>query len=125
MVERRSVTADRLLPDEVSELLRRVWVTMRAFEDCLHGLVLDCSVGRGEASGDERGELGWIDRAELELLGTAPEGLVRVVEDPLHEVALAPEVNVRHLRLCLEDCPHEPRVVAIDRRDLLELVENK
>ena len=88
-------------------------------------VVVDRLLGLLEAVAQEAGELGRRDRTDLETLGAAPERLVRVVEDPLEDVPLAPEVDVRHLGLLLEDRPHQVGVVAVDRDDLLELVEHE
>src|SRR5581483_12184035 len=49
---------------------------------------------------------------------------VPVVEDALEQVPLAAEVDVAHLRLCLEDGAHQVRELLVDREDLLELVED-
>ena len=63
-------------------------------------------------------------RAELHVPGAAPEGLVAVVEDRLHRVPLAAEVDVRDVRLALEHRPHQVRQLRIEVDDLLELVEH-
>ena len=115
----------RLLPREVAELLRRVWVAAGEREDLGDGLRVDRLPGRSEASGDVVGELGRLDHVQLHLLGATPERLVRVVEDPRQHVALAAEIDVRDLGLGLEDAPHQLRQGWIDLDDLLELVEDQ
>ena len=62
---------------------------------------------------------------ELHLAGTPPERLVLVVEDPLHHVPLAAEVEMRDLGLLLEHRAHELRQPAVDVDDLLEFVEDE
>ena len=66
-----------------------------------------------------------VDHAQLDLLRAAPERLVLVVEDPLHHVALAAEVDVRDLGLLLEHRAHQLRQRRVDVDDLLELVEDE
>ena len=66
-----------------------------------------------------------VDQLELDLLRAAPERLVAVVEQPLHHVPAAAEVDVGDLRLLLEDGPHQLRQPGVDRLDLLELVEDQ
>jgi hypothetical protein len=72
--------------------------------------------------GEERRELGGRDRAELDWLRAAPKRLVLVVEDPLHDVALAAEVDVRDLGLELKHRPHQLGQTGIDLDRFLELV---
>ncbi len=61
----------------------------------------------------------------VDLLGAAPEWLVLVVEDPLHHVTLAAEVDVRDLGLLLKDRAHQLQQAGVDLGDLLELVEHE
>src|SRR3954454_15050879 len=104
---------------------RRVGAAKRSATDGGNGS------GGGEPSsrrlgvGEDRRERLGRDDAELELLAAAPEGLVRVVEDPLHHVALAAEEEVRDLGLLLEDRPQELRQLRVELDDLLELVEDQ
>ena len=74
---------------------------------------------------EEAAELHRRDPADLQALRAAPEGLVLVVEDPFEDMALAPEVDVGDVRLLLEHRAHQVRIVAVERHDLLELVENE
>ena len=67
-------------------------------------------------------ELG-LDRADLHHLRAPIEGLVLVVEQAPHHVALAAGVDVGDVGLLLEDGTHECRQPRVDVRDLLELVE--
>ena len=113
------------LPDEVGELLRPVRMAARRGEQPPHRLVVDPLLGLVEAPPQEAGELGRLDRAQLEALRAPPERFVAVLEDPLEHVLLAPEVDVRDLRLLLEDRPHQVGELAVERDDLLELVEDE
>src|SRR6185295_9393567 len=115
----------RLLQEEVAELLRGVRVPARDREDLRDDGRVDPAAGVGEAPLDEVAERPGRDRAELELLGAAPERLVLVVEDPLHHVALAAEVEVRDLGLLLQDGPQQLRELRVELDDLLELVEDQ
>src|SRR4051812_11994534 len=124
-VRRGRPARGRLLPEEVAQLLRRVRVAAGDVHDGVdHGRV-GLAVRRREALGDERAEQRGRDDAELELLGAAPEGLVGIVEDPLHHVAPAAEVEVRDVGLLLKDRAQKLRQVRIERDDLLELVEDE
>src|SRR5436190_198289 len=95
-----------LLPKEVRELLGRVRVAAGA-RDQGGSCVADVTSARAEPLGDELGERTGRDRAQLDRLRAAPKRLVFVVEDPLHDVAPAAQVDVRHLGLELEDRPQE------------------
>ena len=93
-------------------------------EDAGHRGCVDVLPGCAEARRDVLAkELGRND-TQLKLLRAPPERLVGVVEDALHHVALAAEVQVRDFRLLLEDRAHELRQVGVDVDDLLELVED-
>jgi hypothetical protein len=94
-------------------------------EDPVADHLLDPPAGVLEAPGDEVAEGLGGDRPQLELLGAAPERLVRVVEDPLHHVALAAEVEVRDLGLLLQHRAQELGELRVELDDLLELVEDQ
>jgi hypothetical protein len=87
--------------------------------------VVERLAGRREALAQERRELRRRDRPDLEPLGAAPERLVLVVEDPLEDVALAAQVDVPDLGLRLEHRAHQVRELAVERDDLLELVQHE
>ena len=125
VAEPREVPGGHELPEEVRQLLRPVRMPERRTEQAVDRLVVDALLRLLETPAQEAGELGRRDRPDLEALRAPPERLVLVVEDPLEEVALAPEVDVADLRLLLEDRAHQLRVVAVDREDLLELVEDE
>jgi hypothetical protein len=108
----------------VRELLRRVWVAARRVEEPGKRALRDPLVRLREAALDERSELARRDRPELEPLRTPPEGRVAVAEDLVEDMAPASEVDVRDLRLRLEDGAHQVREVPVERDDLLELVEH-
>ena len=114
-----------LLPEEVAELLGRVGVAAGAGEQLLEGLGADLLVRPEEALADEAGEALGIDELELDLLRAVPEGLVDVVEEALHHVAAAAEVDVGDLGLLLEHRPQQLRQPWVERLHLLELVEDQ
>src|SRR5215211_6221753 len=75
--------------------------------------------------GDESRKRLFGDRVELDLLGAPPERLVLIVEDPLHEMALASEVDVGDLRLLLKHRSHEIGKLGVEIHDLLELINDQ
>ncbi len=114
-----------LLPQEVEELLRGVRMPRGQRERLPAGLrrqVLARLAEPGERVGLEQ-----VGRyhPELHLLRAAPERLVLVVEDPLHHVALAAQVDVSHLRLLLEDRAHQLDQRGVDVDHLLKLVQHQ
>src|SRR5204862_7559888 len=116
----RGESLRRALPDLVRQLLSRVRAAARRLEEAVERIVVDPLVGGREAVADEASELRRRDRSELELLRAPPEGLVLVAEDAVEDVAPAPEVDVRNVRLRLEHRPQEIRVVRAQLDDLLE-----
>ena len=96
----------------------------RGLEEPVQGLVADAPVRCLEPLADEAAELCRVDQPDLDPLRAPPERLVLVVEDPVEQMTLAAQVDVPDLRLCLEDGPHQVRVLGIEREDLLELVED-
>jgi hypothetical protein len=73
------------------------------FQGPVQALGVDLARGLLELALDEAAKQLGLDDAQLQVLGAAPEGLVGVVEDPLHHVALAAQIDVGHIRLSLED----------------------
>ena len=63
----------------------------------------DRPAGGAKALGDEDRERLALYRPQLDRLGAAPERLVSIVEDLLHDVALAAEVDMGNLGLLLKD----------------------
>ena len=112
------------LPHEVGQLLGAVRVPAGHLEEPVEAFVGDALARRGEALAEEGRERRRRDRPDLELLRTAPERLVPVVEDPLEQVPLAAQVDVAHLGLGLEDGAHQVREPLVEGDDLLELVED-
>ena len=122
---RRLAPGGHELPDEVGELLGAVRVPPGCLQQAVERDVGDRSAGLLEAPPDEGCEFAARDRPDLELLRAAPERLVLVVEDALEQVALAAEVDMADLGLGLEDGAHQVREVPVERKDLLELVEDE
>ncbi len=114
-----------VLPEEVAQLLGGVWMSMCYVEDDVDGRRGYLLARVFELSLYVLGEGLRLDHVELDLLGAAPEWLVLVVKDALHHVALAPEVEVRHLGLLLKDGAHQAREVCVDVNDLLELIQDQ
>src|SRR4051794_25153830 len=113
------------LPEEVAELLGRVWVAFGVVEHAGDGLRGERLAG-GVETVDEKGrEGGRPDRAQLDRLRAAPKRFVLVVEQSLHDVPPAAEVDVGDLRLLLEHRPHQVRQQGVDLDHLLELVHNE
>src|SRR5437868_4033109 len=93
----------RFLPDGVTQLLRPVRVAAGDSEDRIRESLVDALARRLEPLLDEPAKLGSRNRAEPHLPSAAPEGLVHVVEEGLHHAPLAPEVDVRDVRLRSEE----------------------
>src|SRR5689334_18180655 len=93
-------------------------------EEAVDGLVGDRLAARLEPLHEEALELDRRDHPDLELLRAAPERLVLVLEDPLEQMPLAPQVDVADLGLRLKDGAHEVGVALVEGEDLLELVED-
>ncbi len=125
MLARGGLAQWHLLPEEVGQLLRGVGVAAGDLEQLPDSRLLDVTPGSPEPACNEGREGAWLDRPQLDRLRTAPERLVGVAEDLRHDVALAAEVDVRHLGLLLEDRAQEPRQFGIDLHDLLELIEDQ
>jgi hypothetical protein len=97
-----------LLPQRVAQLLRGVGVAARDRQHAVDGGVVDPAARRLEPLANEGREVFGRDHAELHLLRAAPERLVGVVEEPVHDAALAAQVDMSDVRLSLEDGPHQP-----------------
>src|ERR1700733_54980 len=111
------------LPEEVAQLLGRVWVAVGRLEDGCDGGRCDRLTRPLELPLDVLTERLWIDRTELDLLRATPERLVLVTENVLHHLALATEVDMCDLWLLLEHGAHQAWEVRIDVDDLLKLVQ--
>jgi hypothetical protein len=96
-----------------------------AGEDVGYDRILHFPAAVFKALDDEGGERFDRDHPQLHRLGAAPERLVGVVEDALHDVVLAAEVHVGDLRLALENRAQELGQGGIDIDDLLELVDDE
>src|SRR6202011_3254323 len=95
------------LPEEIAELLGGVRMTVRDPEHEVDHVCADGPSGLRKPGLDESAEVACRDRAQFHRLGAAPKGLVRVIEDPLHRVALAAEIDMRDLGLLLKDGTHD------------------
>jgi hypothetical protein len=100
-------------------------VAVTGSEEAGEGGISDLAARLLESCADEGGELVGRDHPDLHPSGAAPEGLVAVAEDPVEDVTAAPEIDVAHLALALEDRAHHVREVLVEAQDLLELVEDE
>ena len=121
----RRVTERHLLPGEVRELLRRVWMSVGELEQPRERVVVDAAVARLEPRAHEGPELVASIRPSSICFALRQNGSWRSLKIAREHVAAAAEVDVADLALGLEDGPHHVRQRVVDPDDLLELVEHE
>ena len=98
-------------------------MALREREQAIECFVTHAAFGRIEALPNELLEESQRDQPDLHRFRAPVEGLILVIEEPAHHVALAARVDVRDVLLLLKDRPHQCREARVNFCDLLELVE--